>query len=334
MHYALRIPTSLLLLAVATTLAAAAPQDSATKNLKGAIKIDGSSTVYPITEAVAEEFRKTAPRVRPTVGISGTGGGFKRFQAGEIDISDASRPIKKSEADACAKLGIDFLELPIAFDGLSIVVHPKNSFANQLTVENLKTIFSATTAVKTWKEVNSAWPATPIKVYMPGTDSGTFDYFREVVLGKDGKARSDASVSEDDNALVRGVAGDEGAIGFFGCAYYFENKDVVRCVPIVSPKGDAVSPTKETIETGTYAPFSRPLFIYVNLKSASKPEIVAFVDYYIENAGKYAEEVGFVKLPDSMYALVKANWIARKTGSQFFDAEGKSLTGALETVYK
>ena len=334
MHYALRIPASLLLLAVATTLAAAAPQDSATKNLKGAIKIDGSSTVYPITEAVAEEFRKTAPRVRPTVGISGTGGGFKRFQAGEIDISDASRPIKKSEADACAKLGIDFLELPIAFDGLSIVVHPKNSFANQLTVENLKTIFSATTAVKTWKEVNSEWPATPIKVYMPGTDSGTFDYFKEVVLGKDGKARSDASVSEDDNALVRGVAGDEGAIGFFGCAYYFENKDVVRCVPIVSPKGDAVSPTKETIETGTYAPFSRPLFIYVSLKSVSKPEIVAFVDYYIENAGKYAEEVGFVKLPDSMYALVKANWIARKTGSQFFDAEGKSLTGALETVYK
>ena len=334
MHYALRIPASLLLLAVATTLAAAAPQDSATKNLKGAIKIDGSSTVYPITEAVAEEFRKTAPRVRPTVGISGTGGGFKRFQAGEIDISDASRPIKKSEADACAKLGIDFLELPIAFDGLSIVVHPKNSFANQLTVENLKTIFSATTAAKTWKEVNSEWPATPIKVYMPGTDSGTFDYFREVVLGKDGKARSDASVSEDDNALVRGVAGDEGAIGFFGCAYYFENKDVVRCIPIVSPKGDAVSPTKETIETGTYAPFSRPLFIYVSLKSVSKPEIVAFVDYYIENAGKYAEEVGFVKLPDSMYALVKANWIARKTGSQFFDAEGKSLTGALETVYK
>ena len=321
MHYALRIPASLLLLAVATTLAAAAPQDSATKNLKGAIKIDGSSTVYPITEAVAEEFRKTAPRVRPTVGISGTGGGFKRFQAGEIDISDASRPIKKSEADACAKLGIDFLELPIAFDGLSIVVHPKNSFANQLTVENLKTIFSE-------------WPATPIKVYMPGTDSGTFDYFKEVVLGKDGKARSDASVSEDDNALVRGVAGDEGAIGFFGCAYYFENKDVVRCVPIVSPKGDAVSPTKETIETGTYAPFSRPLFIYVSLKSVSKPEIVAFVDYYIENAGKYAEEVGYVKLPDSMYALVKANWIARKTGSQFFDAEGKSLTGALETVYK
>ena len=334
MHYALRIPASLLLLAVATTLAAAAPQDSATKNLKGAIKIDGSSTVYPITEAVAEEFRKTAPRVRPTVGISGTGGGFKRFQAGEIDISDASRPIKKSEADACAKLGIDFLELPIACDGLSIVVHPKNSFANQLTVENLKTIFSATTAAKTWKEVNSEWPATPIKVYMPGTDSGTFDYFKEVVLGKDGKARSDASVSEDDNALVRGVAGDEGAIGFFGCAYYFENKDVVRCVPIVSPKGDAVSPTKETIETGTYAPFSRPLFIYVSLKSVSKPEIVAFVDYYIENAGKYAEEVGFVKLPDSMYALVKANWIARKTGSQFFDAEGKSLTGALETVYK
>ena len=334
MHYALRIPASLLLLAVATTLAAAAPQDSATKNLKGAIKIDGSSTVYPITEAVAEEFRKTAPRVRPTVGISGTGGGFKRFQAGEIDISDASRPIKKSEADACAKLGIDFLELPIAFDGLSIVVHPKNSFANQLTVENLKTIFSATTAAKTWKEVNSEWPATPIKAYMPGTDSGTFDYFKEVVLGKDGKARSDASVSEDDNALVRGVAGDEGAIGFFGCAYYFENKDVVRCVPIVSPKGDAVSPTKETIETGTYAPFSRPLFIYVSLKSVSKPEIVAFVDYYIENAGKYAEEVGYVKLPDSMYALVKANWIARKTGSQFFDAEGKSLTGALETVYK
>ncbi len=329
----LRLSAALILLA-STSLFAAAAQDAPTKNLKGAIKIDGSSTVYPITEAVAEEFRKIAPRVRPTVGISGTGGGFKRFQSGETDISDASRPIKKSEADACAKLGIDFVEVPIAFDGLSIVVHPKNSFADKLTVAELKTIFAAETAPKTWKEVRSDWPATPLKVYMPGTDSGTFDYFREVVLGKDGKVRADASVSEDDNVLVRGVSGDEGAIGFFGCAYYFENKDAIRAVSVVSPKGDAVLPSKETIEGGTYAPFSRPLFIYVSAKSAARSEIAAFVSFYIANAGKYAEEVGYVKFPDATYARVKANWDARKLGTQFTDAEGNSIMGALDAIYK
>ncbi|MSR40453.1 MAG: PstS family phosphate ABC transporter substrate-binding protein [Phycisphaerales bacterium] len=335
MQHLRHISTAILLIASASLLAATAPQqDAATKNLKGSIKIDGSSTVYPITEAVAEEFRKGAPRVRPTVGISGTGGGFKRFQAGETDISNASRPIKKSESDVCAKLGIDFLELPIAFDGLSIVVHPKNTFADKLTIENLKTIFSATSAAKTWKDVRSDWPATPIKVYMPGTDSGTFDYFREVVLGKDGKVRADASVSEDDNVLVRGVAGNEGSIGFFGCAYYFENKDAVRAVSIVSPKGDAVLPTRDTIEGGTYAPFSRPLFIYVSAKSAAKPEIAAFIGYYIANAGKYAEEVGYVKFPDAIYARVKANWDARRVGSQFSDADGNAILGALESIYK
>ncbi len=333
MHPLFRIPFTLVLLGSLPMLVAA-QQDSEIKRVKGTIKVDGSSTVYPITEAVAEEFRKVAPRVQPSVGISGTGGGFKRFQSGEIDISDASRPIKKSESDACAKAGIEFHEVPVAFDGLSIVVHPKNTFADKLSVEELKRIFSADSAAKTWKDVRSDWPATPLKAYMPGTDSGSFDYFKEVVLGKDGKVRSDASVSEDDNVLVRGVAGDEGAIGFFGCAYYFENKASIRAVPIVSPKGDAVAPSLITIENGSYAPFSRPLFIYVSAKSAAKPEIAAFVDFYIANAGTYAEEVGYVRFPAAIYARVNANWIARKVGTQFTDAQGNSIVGALDAIYK
>ena len=325
--------TSIGLFATAGLLLAAAPQDANLKTLKGVVKIDGSSTVYPITEAVAEEFNASAPKVRVTVGVSGTGGGFKRFVAGEIDIADASRPIKKSEFDMAAKAKLDFIEVPIAFDGLTIVVNPKNTWCTALTVAQVKKIFGASGSAKTWKDVDPSWPATPIKVYSPGTDSGTFDYFKEVVVGKDGAIRSDMSVSEDDNVLVRGVTGDEGAIGFFGCAYYFENKDKVRAVAIDGGKG-AVMPTVESIEDGSYAPFSRPLFIYVSKASAAKPEVKAFVDFYLKNVARLAGEVGYVKLPDAVYSKVSANWSAQRTGSQFIDAKGDHVTGSLAEFYK
>ena len=313
-------------------LVAAAPSQDAA-SLKGAIKVDGSSTVYPITQAAAEGFSEEASRVRITVGVSGTGGGFKRFCAGEIDIADASRAIKSSEIEAAAKAGIEFVELPVAFDGLTIVVNPKNSWCSSLTVEQVTKIYSATGGVKTWKDLDPSWPNKTIKVYSPGTDSGTFDYFKETVVGKDGAVRSDMSVSEDDNVLVRGVAGDEGAVGFFGCAYYFENKDKVKALSIDGGKGP-IAPSLATIEDGSYAPFSRPLFVYVNKKSAERPAVAAFIAYYIKNASKFVNEVGYVKLPDAIYAKVAANWEKRRLGTQFTTADGKSVTGALSSVYE
>ena len=319
-------------LAIGAT-ALAASQDF--KSLpKSSVRIDGSSTVYPITEAVAEEFSKVAPQVNVTVGLSGTGGGFKRFCAGEIDISDASRPIKKSEVDQAKASGIEFIEVPVAFDGLTIVAHPRNKFVDKLTVEQVTRIFSANGGVKTWKDLDPAWPAQTIKVFSPGTDSGTFDYFREVTVGKDGKMRSDMTVSEDDNVLVTGVAGDPNSIGFFGCAYYFENKDKVRAVPIVNKKGEAILPAHDTVTSGAYEPFSRPLFIYANRKAADRPEIDALVRFYLEKAPKLVEEVGYVALPESVYGSAMTNWKNRRTGSQFMDASGNPVHGPITSIYK
>jgi phosphate transport system substrate-binding protein len=303
------------------------------KTLKGAIRIDGSSTVYPLAEAVAEEFRSEAPKIKVTVGLSGTGGGFKRFAAGEIDIANASRPIKTSEAELAAKNKIEYIELPVAFDGLSIVVNPKNTWVKSLTVAQLKKIFSATDSAKTWKDVDPSWPADPIKLYSPGTDSGTFDYFREVVVGKDGKIRADLTASEDDNTLVSGVSGDKNAIGFFGCAYYFENKDKLQIVPIDGGKG-AVTPTPETIENGTYAPFSRPLFIYVNKSAAAKPEVKVFIDFFLKNAGTLANDVGYVALPKAVYATAEKNFLDMRLGTQFTTASGESVSGKVTDIYK
>ncbi|MFQ5472220.1 MAG: PstS family phosphate ABC transporter substrate-binding protein [Dehalococcoidia bacterium] len=303
-------------------------------HLKGDIRINGSSTVYPITEAVAEEFAEAAPDVRVTVGISGTGGGFKRFAVGETDISDASRPIKKKELENAVENGVDFIEIPVAYDGLSIVVNTENYWVDQLTIDELKRIFLDGTTVTTWKDVRPEWPDLELKIYAPGTDSGTFDYFKEVVAGKTGAIRSDMSVSEDDNVLVRGVAGDRGGIGFFGCAYYFENKDKLRVVPVVNPETDeAVTPTPKTIESGSYAPFSRPLLIYVNARSARKPHVRAFVGFYLEHGPALAEEVGYVKLPQEMYARAIKNVRSRRTGTQFLDAKGEKITGPLTKVY-
>jgi phosphate transport system substrate-binding protein len=316
------------------SMAASAPQSgSQLASLKGEIRVDGSSTVYPITEAVAEDFSKAAKGVRTTVGVSGTGGGFKRFCKGETDISDASRPITKTEAETCKSANIEFVELPVAYDGLCIAISKQNTWATKLTVEQIKKIYSASGTAKTWKDLDSAWPDRAIKVYSPGTDSGTFDYFKEVTVGKDGKVRSDMSVSEDDNVLVNGVAGDRDAIGYFGFAYYVENKDKLVAVAVDDGKG-AVLPTDATILDGSYEPFSRPVFIYVNRKSADRPEVGAFVDFYLQQAAALSKEVGYTPLPESIYGTARTNWKARRTGTQFLDAKGDKVSGSLANVYK
>ena len=327
--------SSIGLLATAGLLLAAAPQDANLKDLKGVVKIDGSSTVYPITEAVAEEFNGVAPKVRVTVGVSGTGGGFKRFCAGEIDIADASRPIKKSENDMAAKAKVDYVELPIAFDGLTIVVNKANTWASQMTVEQVRKVYSADGGAKTWKDIDPSWPDERMKIYSPGTDSGTFDYFREVVVGKDGKIRGDMSVSEDDNVLVRGVEGDRNAIGFFGFAYFTENQGKLRAVPVVNPKsGKAVTPANETIEDGSYAPFGRPLFVYVSKPALAKPAVAAYAAFMLEHAGALAEEVGYVKLPAAVYERARANLKLTKTGTQFIGPDGKDVHGPIAETYR
>lgn len=298
------------------------------ERLTGSVKIDGSSTVYPITEAVAEEFGAENRRVRVTVGISGTGGGFKRFVAGETDISDASRPIKKKEYDAAVANGIEFIEIPIAYDGLSIVVNKENTWCNDISVDELKQIFLDGSTVTTWQDIRPQWPPVPVKIYAPGTDSGTFDYFKEVIAGKKGSIRSDMSVSEDDNVLVRGVAGEPGGIGFFGCAYYLENRDKLKAVAV-----NGVLPTAESIENGVYAPFSRPLFIYVNAKSIDKPQVRAFVEYYLEYGPALAEEVGYVRLPIVISKRVYANFSNRRLGTQYLDDAGEKRHGPLASIY-
>jgi phosphate transport system substrate-binding protein len=302
-------------------------------NLRGVVRIDGSSTVFPITEAVAEEYSEEAPNVRVTVGVSGTGGGFKRFAARETDISNASRPIKPGELALCQEAKISFIELPIAYDGLTIVVNKKNKWMDNITMHELNAIFEG--GMKKWSDVRASWPNEDIVIYSPGTDSGTFDYFKEVVIGKRGSMRSDMSVSEDDNVLVKGVMGDEHAIGFFGCAYYFANEEKLRAVPVVNPlTGKAVAPTPTNIENGSYAPFSRPLFIYVNVRSMRRPEVRSFVSFYVDHCNKMAEEVGYVSLPSEMTGRVRKNLAERQVGTRFLTTDGKKVHGSLEKIYK
>jgi phosphate transport system substrate-binding protein len=305
-----------------------------TSKLSGNIAIDGSSTVYPVTEAVAESFGKVHPDVKVTVGVSGTGGGFKRFSVGETDISDASRPIKASENETAEKEGVKYIEVPVCYDGLTVVVHPENDWADELTVDQLKQIYLSGGPQK-WNEIDESFPDQPIKIYSPGSDSGTFDYFREAIVGKDNEFRADMSVSEDDHILVTGVAGDKYAIGYFGCAYYFENEDKLKAVAVVNPDtGEAVLPEPKTIEEGTYAPLSRPLFIYVNVEALKRPEVKAFVDYYLENAPELSEEVGYVRLPEEVYEKAAANVEDEKTGTFFLDDEGESKKGSVVDIYK
>ncbi len=285
------------------------------------VKIDGSSTVYPVTEAVAEEFQKAKKgAVKVTVGISGTGGGFKKFCRGEIDIANASRPILKKEMEDCKAAGIEYIEMPVAFDALTVVVNPQNDFIKQLTVAELKKMWEpgAQGKVKSWKDVNASWPDVPLKLFGPGSDSGTFDYFTEAINGKSKASRGDYTASEDDNVLVQGVARDKGAIGYFGFAYYIENQKKLKAVPIVAKEGGAaVGPSMEAVLKGTYQPLARPIFIYVNAKALAKPEVKEFVQFYMTNGSKLAREVKYVPLPDEAYRIAWDHVAKMKKGTVF-----------------
>lgn len=270
------------------------------QQLQGSIAIDGSSTVYPIMEAVTEEYGAVQPGVKVSVGVSGTGGGFEAFIAGETDISNASRPIKEEEKQQLDEKGIEYTEFEIAYDGLSIVVNKENDWVDSLTIDELKEIWKEDGTVKKWSDIRPEWPDEEIKFYSPGTDSGTFDYFNEVIL-EDEPIVESATLSEDDNVLVTGVTGDKYAIGYFGYAYYEENKDKLKVVPIDGGNGP-VEPTNETVENGEYTPLSRPLYIYVNNEAVKeKEEVYNFVKFTLENVGELAQDVGYVKLPDEKY---------------------------------
>jgi phosphate transport system substrate-binding protein len=284
------------------------------------VKIDGSSTVYPITEAVAEEFQKAKKnQIKVTVGISGTGGGFKKFCRNETDISGASRPILKKEMDDCKAAGVEYFELPVAFDALTVVIHPKNAFIKQLTIAEMKKMWepAAQGKVTMWNQVNPAWPAQPMKLFGPGADSGTFDYFTEAVVGKSKSSRGDFTASEDDNVLVQGVSRDVNGLGYFGYAYYVENKDKLKAVPIVNDKGQPVLPSFDAVIAGTYTPLARPIFIYVNAKSLGKPEVKEFVQYYMTHGAQLAKEVKYVPLPEHAYKTAWEHVTKGKRGTVF-----------------
>jgi phosphate transport system substrate-binding protein len=265
-------------------------------SLSGKVTVDGSSTVYPITEAVAEEFQKANPNVKVTVAFAGTGGGFKKFCNGETDMNDASRPIKDEEKTACMARAIDYAELQVAIDGLSVLVNPQNTWVDCLKTAELRKIWDQGSTVRTWADVRAGWPAEPIKLFGPGADSGTFDYFTEVINGKAKQSRSDYTQSEDDNALVTGIAGDKDALGYFGFAYFEENKDKLKLVPVDSGKG-CITPSTETIAGGTYTPLSRPLFLYPSKTALRRPEFAAFVKYYLDNVNQFVDEVGYIEAP-------------------------------------
>ena len=304
-------------------LAAAAPAAIAAGPI---VTVDGSSTVFPITEAVAEEFQKDKKgAVKVTVGISGTGGGFKKFCRGEIDISDASRPIKKSEMEDCAKAGIRYVELPIAYDALTVVIHPQNTWAKTLTVADLKKMWEpeAQGKVTNWNQVRPDFPDVPLKLYGPGTDSGTFEYFTEAIVGKAKASRADYTASEDDNTLVQGVSRDKGGLGYFGYAYYAENTKKLGAASIDGGKGP-VAPSEKAVEDGTYVPLARPIFIYVSEKALEKPEVKEFVEFYMKNAPKLVKEVKYVPLPANIYAVNMEHVNKKKLGTVF---GGKSDVG-------
>jgi phosphate transport system substrate-binding protein len=293
------------------------------------VKVDGSSTVFPITEAMAEQFQKEKKgQVQVTVGISGTGGGFKKFCNGETDISNASRPILKREMEACRSKNISYIELPVAFDALTVVVNPRNNWVKQLTVAELKTIWepAAQGKIKTWNQVNPAWPNRPLKLFGAGTDSGTFDYFTEAIVGKAKSSRGDYTASEDDNVLVQGVATDVNALGYFGYAYYEENAKRLRAVPIVNAQGKAVLPSRKAVEDGSYNPLSRPIFIYVNSESLRRPEVREFVEFYQRQASKLIPPTGYIPLPARAYAANLDNIRRGKTGTVFGGENKVGLT--------
>ena len=302
---------------LAVLVAAVVPQVASAQNV---IKIDGSSTVFPIAEAVAEEFQiAKRGKVRVTVGIAGTGGGFKRFCRGETDISNASRPILKEEMEACRAAGVKYIELPVAFDALTVVVNPQNNWIKSLTVADLKKMWEpgAQGRVSKWNQVRAEWPAQPLMLFGPGADSGTFDYFTEAVNGKSKASRGDYTASEDDNVLVQGVEHNKNALGYFGYAYYIAHKERLRAVPIVNAKGAAVSPSLEAVENGSYEPLSRPLFIYVRDKAAQRAEVRDLIEFYMTEGPALAKEVGYVPLPPQAYQLALKHFNDRKMGTVF-----------------
>ncbi len=304
--------------------------------LSGSVKVDGSSTVFPITEAVGEEFQKIYRNVRVTVGISGTGGGFKKFCNGETDISDASRPIKPSEVDLCKNNDVEYIELPVAFDGLSVMVSPQNTWASCMTTAELKGLWEpeAQGRITNWNQIRAEWPDAPLRLYGPGVDSGTYDYFTEAIVGEEHSSRGDFTSSEDDNVLVQGVYGDKNSLGFFGYAYYAENKDKLKLVAVDDGKDEngkgCILPSEKTINDGTYQPLSRPIFIYVNKKSAERPEVNEFVKFYL-TSGALVSEVGYVRLPDKAYDLALERFEKRAIGS-VFGGKGSQVGVRIEDI--
>ena len=305
--------------------------------LQGMVTADGSSTVFPVTEAMAEEFQKANSGVKVTVGLSGTGGGFKKFCRGETDISNASRPIKGEEKEACKAAGVEFIELPVALDALTVVVNPQNTWADELTVDELKKMLEpeAQGKINNWNQIRSGFPNRPLVLYGAGVDSGTYDYFTAAVVGTEQSSRGDFTASEDDNVLVQGVSGDVNALGFFGLAYYEENTGALKAVKI-KPTADApaVEPSVENARSGAYQPLSRPIFIYVNKNAAeTKPQVAAFVDFYLDskNATDLVKEVGYVPLPENAQAAFRQRFAQREIGTGFTGSKiGVSIEDLLQ----
>jgi len=292
---------ALLLMAACGGDAGRGETEGGAEALSGRVEIDGSSTVYLVSEAVAEEFTiATGGQVRVTVGSSGTGGGFKRFCTGETDISDASRSIKETEEQQCVENGVEYVRFDVALDGIAVVMHPLNDFVSCLTVDELRRIWEPGSTVTRWSDINRRWPEEPFKLYGPGTNSGTFDYFTEAINGEEGASRADYTASEDDNVLVQGVEGDEYALGYFGFAYYWENRERLGAINVDGGAG-CVRPSEQTIKTGEYAPLSRPLYIYVKTSSLQRPEVRRFLEFYLENAAELVPQVGYVALDAAVY---------------------------------
>jgi len=296
------------------------------------IAVDGSSTVFPVTEAVAEEFQKAYPGARVTVGSSGTGGGFQKFCRNETDISDASRPIKATEIEACRSAGIEFIELPVAYDGIAVVVNPRNTWVTSMTVEELRKLWepAAQGRITRWNQIRPGWPDREIHLFGAGVDSGTFDYFTEAIVGKEAQSRGDYTSSEDDNVIVQGVSSDEVALGYFGYAYYEQNKDKLKLVAI--DDGDAtngdgpIAPSPETVAEGTYRPLSRPIFIYPKVRALERPEVLDFVVFYLSKGAPLVREVGYIPLTERELELARGRFSSRKTGTMYTGTDSHSET--------
>ena len=294
------------------------------------ITADGSSTVFPITEAVAEEFQRANQGARVTVGSSGTGGGFAKFCRNETDISNASRPIRPTEAEACTKSGVTFIELPVAYDGLAVVVHPSNTWAETMTVAELKKLWepAAQGKIMRWNQIRAGWPDQEIHLFGAGVDSGTFDYFTEVIAGKSTASRGDYTSSEDDNVIVQGVSGDPNALGYFGYAYYEQNKDKLKLVAVddedASNGAGPIAPSPETVANGTYRPLSRPVFIYVKTRALDRPEVQNFLQFYLDKGQALVREVGYVPMTAKEVELVRARFTGRKTGTMYEGSDAHS----------